>query len=127
MDVSVAHGEGPLQQVITIGPHRLLADAPVANGGQATGPEPHDILAAALGACTALTVTLYARHKQIALQDVQVRIAHGPQDGGYVFTKHIAYVGTLSAEQRERLTQIADRCPVHRTLSGTIRIETVVA
>jgi putative redox protein len=124
MEVKVHRGEGMLQQIIEIGPHRLLADAPQQAGGEETGPEPHDILAAALAACTALTVTMYARRKQMDLQDVQVTTHHGAQDGVYVFTNRIHYVGTLTGEEQQRLTQIAEKCPVHRTLSGTIRIVT---
>lgn len=127
MEVSAQKGSGKLQQVITIGKHGLLSDAPVAFGGEETGPEPHDLLAAALAACTTLTVTMYARRKEMALEDVRVRITHGPKDGGYAFQRHIEYVGALGLEERQRLTDIANKCPVHKTLSGTIAIETHAA
>ncbi|MCD2519089.1 OsmC family protein [Massilia sp. G4R7] len=124
MEVTAHKGTGPLQQVLGIGRHQLLSDAPAAFGGEDSGPEPHDLLAAALAACTALTVTMYARRKGMPLEDVRVRIGHAQQDGAYLFQRHIEYVGDLSAEDRARLTDIANKCPVHKTLSGTIRIET---
>ncbi len=113
-----------LQHIIDIGPHRLLTDEPAEVGGEDTGPAPHDLLAASLGACTALTVTLYARHKGFDLQDVQVRIEHAQQGDAYVFTRHIHYVGTLDAPQRERMTAVANKCPIHKLLSGQFKIIT---
>ncbi|MDK6076762.1 OsmC family protein [Massilia varians] len=127
MEVTAQKGEGKLQQVITIGRHQLLSDAPEAFGGEDSGAEPHDLLAAALAACTTLTVTMFARRKGMALEDVRVRITHGPKDGGYAFQRHIEYVGALGLEERERLTEIANKCPVHKTLSGAIHIETQAA
>lgn len=127
MEVTAQKGSGKLQQVITIGRHQLLSDAPEALGGEDSGAEPHDLLAAALAACTTLTVTMYARRKGMALDDVRVRISHGPQDGGYAFQRQIEYVGALGLEDRQRLTDIANKCPVHKTLSGSIHIETQAA
>ena len=124
MQVTAARGNGKMQHVIQIGRHQLLTDIPEALGGEDSGPEPHDILAAALAACTALTVRLYAARKGMALEDIRVRIDHGQKDGVYEFTRHIEYVGALGAEDRQRLTDIANKCPVHKTLSGTIRIHT---
>lgn len=126
MEVKVHKGEGKLQQVLEIGAHQLLADAPKTYGGEDTGPEPHDILAAALGACVALTVTMYAGRKNIDLRDVKVRIEHCHREGTYSFTNHLEFVGNLSAEERARLADIAGRCPVHRTLTGQISIDTKV-
>ncbi|WP_027863965.1 OsmC family protein [Massilia alkalitolerans] len=127
MEVTAQKGEGKLQQMITIGRHQLLSDAPEAFGGEDSGAEPHDLLAAALAACTTLTVTMFARRKGMALEDVRVRITHGPKDGGYAFQRHIEYVGALGFEERQRLTDIANKCPVHKTLSGAIHIETEAA
>jgi putative redox protein len=122
MEIRVHKGQGKLQHVIEIGPHRLLTDAPKVYGGEETGPEPHDLLAAALGACTALTVKMYAQRKNMDLQDIEVRIAHGQHDGAYQLTRHIRYIGNLSDEDKQHLTDIANKCPVHKTLSGEIRI-----
>jgi putative redox protein len=126
MEVNTHRGEGKLQQVIEIGPHRIVTDAPVESGGEATGPEPHDLLAAALAACTALTVTMYAKRKGYDLQDVAVSVNHGPQGATYVLDRQIRYVGGLSVEQKERLTDIANKCPVHKTLSSQMQISTKV-
>lgn len=90
MEVKIHRGEGALQHVIEIGPHTLLTDAPRSAGGEETGPEPHDLLAAALAACTALTVTMYAKRKGYDLQDVDVRIAHGQKEGAYVLTRRVS-------------------------------------
>ena len=124
MEIRVHRGQGKLQHVIEIGQHRLLTDVPAELGGEDTGPEPHDLLAAALAACTALTVTMYAKRKGFPLDDIDVRIEHGKLDQAYVLTRRIAYIGNLSAEQRAMLTAVANKCPVHKTLSGGIRIAT---
>lgn len=124
MQVTAQRGTGPLQYAIQIGRHQLLSDAPEALGGENSGPEPHDLLAAALAACTALTVTMYAKRKGMALDDVRVRIEHGQKEGAYELQRHIEFVGTLAADEKARLLDIANKCPVHKTLSGTIRIQT---
>lgn len=124
MEVRAHRGEGKLQHVIDIGPHRILTDVPRVYGGEESGPEPHDLLAAALAACTSLTVTMYARRKNWDLQDIDVRIEHGQQGDAYVLTRHIRYIGNLSEDERARLTDIANKCPVHKTLQGQIRIVT---
>jgi putative redox protein len=124
MQVKVHRGAGKLQHIIDIGQHQLLTDEPPEVGGEDTGPAPHDLLAASLGACTALTVTLYARHKGFDLQDIQVRIDHEQQADAYVFTRHIHYVGTLDEAQRTRMTAVANKCPIHKLLSGQFRIIT---
>lgn len=124
MEVRVHRGQGKLQHVIEIGPHRLLTDVPATLGGEDTGPEPHDLLVAALAACTALTVAMYAKRKGLPLDDIDVRVEQGKLDQAYVLTRRIAYIGNLSAEQRDMLTAVANKCPVHKTLSGEIRIVT---
>lgn len=124
MEIRVHRGQGKLQHVVEIGPHRLLTDVPAALGGEDTGPEPHDLLAAALAACTALTVTMYAKRKAWPLDDIDVRIEHGKLDQAYGLTRRIAYIGNLSPEQRDMLTAVAEKCPVHKTLAGEIRIVT---
>lgn len=126
MQVTTSRGNDKLQYRIRIGKHELLADAPEALGGDDSGPEPHDLLGAALAACTALTVTMYARRRGMQLNDVRVTIDHGQQDGAYELRRHIEFVGQLSQEERERLLDIANKCPVHKALSGTIRIQTDV-
>jgi putative redox protein len=124
MDITTHRGQGPLQQVIEIGPHRLLTDVTPEFGGEGSGPEPHDLLAAALAACTTLTVSLYARRKGWQLDEVQVTIRHGQEGAAYALHRSIRYLGPLSGEEKQRLTDIANKCPVHKTLSGQIQITT---
>ena len=123
-------------QQITVGAHALRADEPRAAGGTDTGPSPYDLLIAALGACTSMTISLYARRKSWPLQSVRVRLRHAKihaQDCADCETKvgkidrierEIELVGSLDDAQRTRLRQIADLCPVHRTLTSEVRIET---
>ena len=124
MDVKTHRGQGPMQQVIEIGPHRLLTDVSPEFGGEGSGPEPHDLLAAALAACTTLTVSLYAKRKGWALDEIQVTIRHGQEGAAYALHRSIRYVGQLSEEEKQRLTDVANKCPVHKTLSGQIQITT---
>jgi putative redox protein len=124
MEVRTHRGQGPMQQVIEIGPHRLLTDVAPEFGGEASGPEPHDLLAAALAACTTLTVNLYAKRKGWQLDEVQVTVRHGQEGAAYGLHRSIRYVGGLSEEEKQRLTDVANKCPVHKTLSGQIQITT---
>jgi putative redox protein len=126
MEVRVHRGAGKLQQLIEIGPHQILSDAPPIHGGEDTGAEPHDLLAASLAACMAITAMMYAHRKNMDLKDIDVRTTHGQYDDAYVLTCRIRYIGNLSAAERERLTDIAGRCPVHKILSGKIRMVTEV-
>jgi len=124
MRITAARGTGPLQAAVQIGNHQVLSDAPESLGGQDSGAEPHDLLAAALAACTIVTVTMVARRKALPLEDVRVQVEHGQRDGAYEFKRRIEFVGGLNDDERARLLDIANKCPVHKTLSGTIRIET---
>ena len=124
MIVKAQRGEGKLNFIIDTGAHQIVADEPPEVGGEDTGPTPHDLLAASLAACTGLTVTLYARHKQFDLHDIEVTIGHEQQDGAYLMKRQIRYIGDLDDAQRARLTEIANKCPLHKILSGEIRIET---
>ena len=130
--------EGGLQQEITVGAHRLLADEPVDAGGLDSGPNPYDLLLAALGACTAMTLRLYAERKALPLDRVTVRLRHSKiyaADCATCETKEgridridraIMLEGTLDEAQRARLMEIADKCPVHRTLTSEVDIRTTV-
>jgi uncharacterized OsmC-like protein/fermentation-respiration switch protein FrsA (DUF1100 family) len=127
---------GKFQQVVAVGPHRLLADEPVAAGGEDSGPGPYDFVLAGLGACTSMTMRLYADRKSLPLERVTVTLRHSrihAEDCAECETKAgmldqidriIAMEGDLDAEQRARLMDIADKCPVHRTLTSEVRIVT---
>jgi putative redox protein len=129
-------GAGKFQQSIAIGSHRLLADEPVAVGGLDSGPSPYDLLLAGLGACTAMTLRLYAEHRKLPLERVAVTLSHAKihaQDCAECETREdkvdrieraVTLSGALSDEQRTRLIEIADKCPVHRTLTSEIDIRT---
>ena len=129
-------GGGKFQQEISSGHHRFLADEPVKVGGLDSGPGPYDLLLAALGACTSMTLRLYADNKKLPLDRVSVRLTHNKRHAedclnceikeGMIdrIDRHISLEGALSAEQRKRLLEIADKCPVHRTLESEIEIRT---
>jgi uncharacterized OsmC-like protein/pimeloyl-ACP methyl ester carboxylesterase len=130
---------GKFQQTVTTGPHKMLADEPVAAGGQDSGPGPYDFLLAGLGACTSMTMRLYADRKALPLERVTVTLKHSKihaEDCAECETREgmldqidrvISIEGALDADQRKRLMEIADKCPVHRTLTSEIRIVTQAA
>jgi uncharacterized OsmC-like protein/alpha/beta superfamily hydrolase len=127
---------GRLQQSIRLGKHHLLADEPVAQGGFDTGPGPYDLLLAALGTCTAMTLRLYAERKALPMGTVRVTLSHRKvhaedcadceTKAGMLdeITREIELPGPLDPAQRARLMEIADKCPVHRTLQSEIIIRT---
>jgi putative redox protein len=137
--VSEADPAGFLQDVEAGPKHHVLADEPAAYGGTDAGPTPYQFLSAGLGACTSMTVRMYARRKGWPLEHVSVDVSHDkvhaqdcadcPDKNAKidVFQRRIRLDGPLDADQRARLLAIADRCPVHRTLEGNIKVETVLA
>jgi uncharacterized OsmC-like protein len=132
----VVHGSAGFAQEIIVGSHRLTADEPVAAGGADSGPSPYDLLLAALGSCTSMTVAMYARRKAWPLESVTVRLRHSrihAVDCAECETKEgmldrierdLQLAGTLTEEQRAKLLEIANKCPVHRTLVSEIDIRT---
>ena len=123
-------------QEVEIGSHELHADEPVSYGGTDTGPSPYDLLLAALGSCTSMTIGLYARKRGWPLENITVSLRHSKihaQDCDDCETKEgkvdriereIHLDGSLTEEQRAKLMEIADRCPVHQTLTSEINIKT---
>lgn len=126
-------------QDIAVGGHELVADEPIAEGGTDTGLGPYDLLLAALGSCTSMTIGLYARRKQWPLEAVRVRLRHSKihaADCEACETKDamidridcdVELIGSLDESQRARLLDIANKCPVHRTLTSEIAIRTQLA
>lgn len=103
---------------INAGNHELTGDEPVPLGGEDLGPTPYQFLKAALGSCTAITLRMYSDRKQWDLQDVVVTLRHSRDSNKEsVFERDIKLIGNLDEQQRTRLLDIADRCPVHKTLS----------
>ena len=123
-------------QQVTAGRHRLVVDEPAASGGTDTGPGPYDLLLAALGACTSMTLGLYARRKRLPLQAVRVHLRHAKiyaedcanceTKGGRLdrIERDLELVGDLDDDQRARLLDIANKCPIHRSLQEEIEIAT---
>ena len=119
--------------------HQLLADEPVASGGSDRGPNPYEYLLAALGTCTSMTIRMYASRKQINLENISILLEHSrihakdctecESREGYVdrIDKTITLEGDLSVEQKQRLLEIADKCPVHKTLLNEILIKTMLS
>lgn len=132
------NGIGKFGQDISVGPHLFHADEPPSVGGRNTGPTPYQLLSAGLGACTTMTLRLYAGHKKIPLERVSVDVRHNKthaedcescetQDGKIdTFEREITLEGDLDAETRQRLLEIADKCPVHRTLHSEVQVVTTL-
>jgi putative redox protein len=120
------NGQGRYQQSVQAGQHQWLADEPATLGGNDAGPAPFDFLMAALGSCTSITLRMYAERKQIELKKISVHLEHEKIDVDGKPRDHIkrkiSLEGILSDEQRQRLLEIANKCPVFRTLSQPLLI-----
>lgn len=117
-------GEGPLQQKLTAGDLHFLSDAYPSNGGDGTGPTPHEYLGAALAACTSMTLKMYANRKSMSLKNAIVTVDIERVNDVETFARDIQLQGDLSMEEKERLIEIANKCPIHKALAGTIEIKT---
>lgn len=138
MTVTVRSTAG-LRNDVTAGRHRLVADEPVSAGGTDLGPDPYALLLAALGACTSMTVRMYAARKGWPLEAVTVELEHAreypadcvgcekPEAKVDVITRRLRLEGPLDAAQVARLGEIAQRCPVHKTLAAGVRVRDEVA
>ena len=129
-------GEGFFTVEVIIGPHNFKADEPKDFGGDDQGPGPYDLLLASLGSCTSMTLRMYARHKKLAVDKISVKLWHQKihaEDCAECETKsgkidlierEIEIKGNLTKAQHKRMLEIADRCPVHRTLTEEVKIVT---
>ena len=117
--------DGSLKHEIEIGDHRLTADEPEEQGGTDQGPSPQELLAASLASCTAITIEMYAKRKGWPIGDVAVDVDYEPAQRGSPTKFHMKVLlpKELPEEQRERLMQIAAKCPVHRTLEGEVMFD----
>ena len=129
--VVVENGQGRYQQAVTTGQHQLIADEPASMGGGDAGPDPFALVMAGLGACTSITLRMYAERKGLALTNISVSISHDKIEVDGVrrdyFNRLITLEGELSDEQRKRMLEIANKCPVHRLLSQSALIESALA
>lgn len=135
--VATTHIDGFRTAVIAAG-HALVADEPMSVGGTNEGPSPYDLLAAALATCTTMTLKMYASHKKLSLRSVTAQVRHGrihakdcvdcEKQNGMIheFQLELTLDGDLTDEQRERMLEIAARCPVHKTLHGEIKIRSAL-
>ena len=126
---------GKLENMVAIGDHHFIADEPVSVGGGGRGPDPYEFVTAGLGACTSMTLRLYADRKGWPLEKVSVALSHSKdyaddcehcEDGRKIdiFERTITVDGPLDEEQRAKLLEIADKCPVHRTLEEQVHVRT---
>ena len=129
--VVTENGRGRYQQSVRAGRHTLVADEPVAAGGGDAGPAPFDYLLAALGACTSITLRMYAEIKKLPLTGINVELTHekieiageGKTDR---IERIITLTGDLTEAQRSRMLEIANKCPMHRTLRADIQIDSAL-
>lgn len=109
---------------IDAGPHHLVGDEGKELGGTDAGPAPYEYLCAALGCCTTITLQMYAKRKQWPLEGVTVTVRHAKVDGADTMEREVALAGKLDDEQRARLLDVANKCPVHKTLAPAIKVAT---
>jgi len=117
-------GDDPLQQKLITGDLHFLSDAYVTHGGNETGPTPHEYLGAALAACTSMTLKMYSTRKSMNLENAIVTVDIERVDDVEILIRDIQLQGNLSAEEKERLIEIANKCPIHKALAGDVQIKT---
>jgi len=129
--VVAENGKGRYQQQVIAGQHQLIADEPVSMGGSDAGPAPFDYLMAGLGACTSMTLRMYAERKALPLTRIQVELSHEKIEIDGIqrdcIHRDITLEGDLTPDQRQRLLEIAGKCPVHRALSQSFQLDCKLA
>ncbi len=124
------NGKGRYQQAVIVGQHQLIADEPESAGGSDAGPAPFDFVMAGLGACTSMTLRMYAERKELNLGKVSVALSHEKIDLDGIkrdrIQRTITLTGDLTAKQRQRMFEIANKCPVYRAISPSLLIETTL-
>jgi putative redox protein len=125
--VVAENGKGRYQQAVSAGQHQLIADEPASMGGGDAGPAPFDFIMSGLGACTSMTLRMYAERKSLPLTGISVALSHDKIEVDGVMrdriSRDITLEGDLSEEQRQRLLEIANKCPVHRALSQSMLLD----
>jgi putative redox protein len=134
--VTVIGGPSVLRQAISVGPHHLIGDEPKTSGGSDAGPDPYELLLSALGSCTNMTLRMYADRKKWSLKEIRVALTHSKNYANDCVNceqptamidrieRRIMLIGELTVEQRQRLLEIANLCPVHKSLTSRIDIQT---
>ncbi|MFM7853886.1 MAG: OsmC family protein [Flammeovirgaceae bacterium] len=117
-------GKDSYKTELTVAGHRLVADEPEELGGTNHGPAPGEFLLLSLASCTAITLRMYANRKNWAVEQIRVEVDIEKVDNKTIFKRELQLVGNLTDEQRMRLLQIANACPVHKTLTNPIEVET---
>ena len=132
------HSSGSFRNEVQAGPHRFVIDEPPDAGGSGEGPTPYDLLAAALGGCTSMTLHFFAKREKIPLEGVDISVTHDRQHAqdcadctthsGYIhrFRVEIGLRGPLTEEQKQKLLAVAGRCPVSKVLGSEIKIDEVL-
>lgn len=117
-------GEGQLQQKLTVGDLNFFSDQEVSKGGADTGPSPHEYLGAALAACTSMTLKMYAGRKSMKLENAIVTVDIERVNDVETYSREIQLYGNLSGEEKERLIEISNKCPIYKALAGEVQIKT---
>lgn len=129
--VVAENGKGRYQHGVTVGQHQLIADEPVSVGGADAGPAPFELVMAGLGACTSMTLRMYAERKGLALTRIAVALSHEKIEVDGTWRDHvrrtITLEGDLTGEERQRLLDIAGKCPTHRALAQSLLLDCVLS
>jgi len=119
-------GTTKYKTVVTSAGHTLVADEPESNDGEDSGMNPYSLLLASLGSCTAITLRMYVTRKMWVVEHISVKLELFKTDTGITIERYLSFKGELSVEQKSRLLQIANACPIHKILVGNIAIETIL-